>query len=156
MESPYQRRKRRRHGQANWRIVRYADDFAILVHGSAEDTRSIQNEVAQVLEPLGLKLSQAKTTIVNMADRFSFLGFHIQWRRKPGSTKWYVYTFIADRPIRSVKDKIRALPRRTSQAYPKDVLIRLNHKSCTAGPTTSGTQSRNTPSTCSGISSGVA
>ncbi|PKW18659.1 group II intron reverse transcriptase/maturase [Saccharopolyspora spinosa] len=126
MESPYQRRKRRRHGQANWRIVRYADDFAILVHCSAEDTRSIQDEVAQVLEPLGLKLSQAKTRIVNMADGFSFLGFHIQWRRKPGSTKWYVYTFIADRPIRSVKDKIRALTRRTSQADPKDVLIRLN------------------------------
>jgi len=26
MASQYQRRKRRRHGQANWRIVRYADD----------------------------------------------------------------------------------------------------------------------------------
>jgi len=126
MESQYQRRKRRRHGEANWRIVRYADDFAILVHGCADDTRRIQNEVACVLEPLGLKLSPAKTRIVHIKQGFDFLGFHIQWRRKPGSTKWYVYTFIADRPINSVKDKIRALTRRTSQADPKAVLIRLN------------------------------
>jgi RNA-directed DNA polymerase len=126
MESQYQRRKRRRHGQANWRIVRYADDFAILVHGCADDTRRIHNEVATVLEPLGLTLSPAKTRIVHMEQGFDFLGFRIQWRRKPGSTKRYVYTFIADRPIGSVKDKIRALTRRTSQADPKDVLIRLN------------------------------
>ena len=126
MDSQYQRRKRRRQGLPNWRIVRYADDFAILVHGNAEDARALQDEVACVLAPLGLRLSPAKTRIVHMQDGFDFLGFHIHWQRKPGSTKWYVYTFVADRPIRSVKDKIRALTRRTSQADPKDVLIRLN------------------------------
>jgi hypothetical protein len=55
-----------------------------------------------------------------------FLGFRIQSRRKRGTSKWHVYTFIADRPVRSVKDKIRALTRRTSQQPPGDVLIRLN------------------------------
>ncbi|MFJ1615884.1 group II intron maturase-specific domain-containing protein [Streptomyces sp. NPDC088251] len=34
--------------------------------------------------------------------------------------------FIADRPIRQLKDKIRALTNRTSQQNPRDVLIRLN------------------------------
>jgi RNA-directed DNA polymerase len=126
MDSQYQRKKRRRHGQPNWRIVRYADDFAILVHGSADDTRALQDEVASVLASLGLRLSPAKTRIVHMEDGFCFLGFHLQWKRKPGTAKWYVYTFIADRPIRSAKDKIRALTRRTSQANPRDVLIRLN------------------------------
>jgi RNA-directed DNA polymerase len=126
MEGQYPRRKRRRHGQANWRIVRYADDFAILVHGTADDALAIQDEVAHVLEPLGLRLSPAKTRIVHMEQGFDFLGFHIQWRRKRGSNKWYVYAFIADRPIKSVKDKIRALTLRTSQANPRDVLIRIN------------------------------
>jgi RNA-directed DNA polymerase len=37
-----------------------------------------------------------------------------------------VYTFISDRPIRSVKDKIRALTHRTSQLPPRAALIRLN------------------------------
>jgi RNA-directed DNA polymerase len=40
--------------------------------------------------------------------------------------QWYVYTFIADRPIRSLKDKIRALTHRLSQQPPRDVLRRLN------------------------------
>ncbi|MER6101625.1 group II intron maturase-specific domain-containing protein [Streptomyces sp. NPDC001832] len=61
-----------------------------------------------------------------MEDGFDFLGFRIQWRRKRGTDKWYVYFFIAARPVRSVKAKIRALTRRTSQANPADVLIRLN------------------------------
>ena len=75
---------------------------------------------------MGLRLSAAKTRIVHMSEGFDFLGFRIQWRRKRGTSKWYVYTFIADRPIRSVKDKIRALTHRTSQQPPRDVLIRLN------------------------------
>ena len=61
-----------------------------------------------------------------MSDGFDFLGFRIQWRRKRGTDKWHVYTFIADRPIRQLKDKIRALTNRTSQQSPRDVLIRLN------------------------------
>jgi RNA-directed DNA polymerase len=46
--------------------------------------------------------------------------------RKRGSTKWYVYTFIADRPRRQLKDKIRALTNRTSQRDPETVLRRMN------------------------------
>lgn len=61
-----------------------------------------------------------------MSESFDFLGFRIQWRRKRGTSKWYAYTFIADRPIRSLKDKIRALTSRLSQQPPRDVLIRLN------------------------------
>jgi RNA-directed DNA polymerase len=38
----------------------------------------------------------------------------------------YVYTFIADRPIRSLKQKVRDLTHRTSQQRPRDVVIRLN------------------------------
>ena len=34
------------------------------------------------LQPLGLRLSQAKTQVVHMSDGFDFLGFRIQWRRK--------------------------------------------------------------------------
>ncbi|MET7718084.1 group II intron maturase-specific domain-containing protein [Streptomyces sp. NPDC005407] len=51
--------------------------------------------------------------------------FRIQWKRKGGTTKWHVYTFIADRPIRSLKAKIRALTGRTSQQDLATVLIRL-------------------------------
>jgi RNA-directed DNA polymerase len=63
---------------------------------------------------------------VHMSEAFDFLGFRIQWKRKGGTDKWHVYTFIADRPIRSLKAKIRALTNRTSQQDLRYVLIRLN------------------------------
>ncbi len=71
-------------------------------------------------------LRAAKTKVMHMSEGFDFLGFRIQWKRKKGTNKWYVYTFIADRPIRSLKAKIRALTRRTSQGHLRHVLIRLN------------------------------
>jgi RNA-directed DNA polymerase len=126
MSTPRRRARRRVKGLPNWRVVRYADDFVILVHGTRDDVQALREEIADVLEPMGLRLSPAKTRIVHMSEALDFLGFRIQWRRKRGTSKWYVYTFIADRPVRSVKQKVRALTRRTSQQPPRDVLIRLN------------------------------
>jgi RNA-directed DNA polymerase len=44
-----------------------------------------------------------------MSESLDFLEFRIQWRRKRGTSEWYACTFIADRPIRSVKGK-RSVP----------------------------------------------
>ncbi len=126
METHGKRVRRRAKGLPNWRIVRYADDFVVLVHGTKADAETLREEIADVLTPLGLRLSAAKTRIVHMSEAFDFLGFRIQWKRKRGTSKWYVYTFIADRPIRSLKAKIRALTNRRSQQDLRYVLIRLN------------------------------
>jgi RNA-directed DNA polymerase len=61
-----------------------------------------------------------------MSEAFDFLGFHIQWKRQRGSADWHACTFIAGRPIRSLKARIRALTYRNSQQNPSSVLIRLN------------------------------
>jgi RNA-directed DNA polymerase len=98
MSTKSHRRRRDRHGEPNWRVVRYADDFVVLVRGERHHVEALREEVTQVLAPIGLWLSPAKTQVVHMSDGFDFLGFHIQWRRKRGTSKWYVYTFIADRP----------------------------------------------------------
>lgn len=126
MSTESRRAIRRRKGLPTWRLVRYADDFVVLVHGTEADTLALREDVATVLAPMGLRLSPAKTQVVHMADGFDFLGFHIRWKRKGGTNKWYVYTFVAGRPIRSLKAKIRALTHRTSQQDLKVVLIRLN------------------------------
>ncbi len=126
MHTKAQRDARRRRGSPMWRIVRYADDFVVLVFGTREDTEALREEIASVLAPMGLRLSESKTQVVHMSEGFDFLGFRIQWKRKRGTGKWYAYTFIATRPIRSVKAKIRALTRRTSQLPLRYVLIRLN------------------------------
>jgi RNA-directed DNA polymerase len=126
MHSDSRRRSRRAHGLPTWRLVRYADDFVVMVHGNQDDTEALREDVARVLAPMGLRLSPAKTTVVHLSDGFDFLGFHIQWRRKRGTNQWYVYTFIADRPIRQLKAKIRAITYRTSQKDLPTTLIRLN------------------------------
>jgi len=126
MSTEYRRAARRRKGLPNWRVVRYADDFAVLTDGTGQDAAALREEIAGVLAGLGLRLSQAKTRMVHMSEGFSFLGFRIQWRRKRGTGKHYVYTFIDDRPVRSVKAKIRALTPRTSQQDLEYVLTRLN------------------------------
>ena len=133
MSTSGRRAARRRKGLPNWRIVRYADDFAVLADGSRQDTEALREQIAEVLATLGLRLSESKTRVVHMSEGFSFLGFRIQWRRKRGTDRWYVYTFIDDRPIRSVKAKIRALTRRTSQQDLGYVLTRLNQNHARLG-----------------------
>ena len=126
MSTRVERAKRVRHREPNWRVVRYADDFVVLVRGERHHVEGLREEIARVLAPIGLNLSEAKTQVVHMSEGFDFLGFHIRWRRKRGTNKWYVYTFIGDRPFRSVKAKIRALTPRTSQWDLRAVLIRIN------------------------------
>lgn len=121
------RRKRRRWKQLqNWRLVRYADDFVVLSDGQQHHVEELREEISHVLEPMGLRLSPVKTQIVHMSAGFDFLGFHIQWRPKKGTSKWHVYTFVADRPFKSVKNKIRALTPRTSQVPLAEVINQIN------------------------------
>jgi RNA-directed DNA polymerase len=86
MATASRRARRRAKGQPNWRVVRYADDFVVLVHGTRADVEALREEVAWVLAPLGLRLSPSKTRVTHMSDGFDFLGFRIQWRRKRAPT----------------------------------------------------------------------
>ncbi|WP_435179469.1 reverse transcriptase domain-containing protein, partial [Actinacidiphila sp. bgisy145] len=51
------RRRRRRQGLPNYRLVRYADDFLVLVSGSREHAEELRRDVAEALTPMGLRLS---------------------------------------------------------------------------------------------------
>ena len=99
--------------------------------GQVEDTdtganvETVREEAAAVLEPMGLRLSQAKTQIVQMQDGFDFLGFCIIWKRKRGTDKWYVYTFIVDKPVQSLQRKIRSLTHRLSHGDPTTIAYPL-------------------------------
>jgi RNA-directed DNA polymerase len=77
MGTDFRRTRRRRTGLGTWRLVRYADDFVVLVHGSRQNTEALRDEIADVLAGMGLRLSPAKTQIVHMSEGFDFLGFHL-------------------------------------------------------------------------------
>jgi len=68
MTTRWQRERRRRQGLGTWRLIRYADDFLVMVHGTQEHVEQLHDQVATVLAPIGLRLSPAKTRIVHFAD----------------------------------------------------------------------------------------
>jgi RNA-directed DNA polymerase len=117
---------RRRYGTATCRIVRYADDFVIMVHGSREQAEALREEVSAVLAPLGLRLAEAKTRTCHLDEGLDFPGWHIQRRRKRGTTQMVVYTYPAKKALASVTGKIRAIT--SDPRYPAlaSLLRRLN------------------------------
>ena len=90
MGTNYQRAKRIRNGLGNWRLIRFADDFVIMVSGERHHAEALREEVAAVLAPLGLRLSPDKTRVVHIDPGFDFLGLHIRRQRKRGTQKYYV------------------------------------------------------------------
>lgn len=108
MGSWHRRDKRRRHGEANYRLIRYADDFVVVVSGERHHVEELREQVAGVLTPMGLTLSPEKTRVVHIDDGFDFLGFHICRMRKRGTSKSYVYTVPSSKSVASIRDKVRA------------------------------------------------
>jgi RNA-directed DNA polymerase len=104
-----QRAKRRRHGLANHRLIRYADDFAIMVSGARAHAEALLDEVAGVLSGFGLRLAMDKTRVVHIDEGLDFLGWRIQRHRKRGTSKYYVYTYPAQKAVRSCAAKIKTI-----------------------------------------------
>jgi RNA-directed DNA polymerase len=122
----YMRRTRRRKGLPTYRLVRYADDFVVLVAGTRADAEALQPVTAEVLARMGLRLSTEKTRIVHINEGFDFLGFRIQRQTQRGSSKRHVYTYPAKKALMAIKATIRALTRGT-QNQPLPILLqRLN------------------------------
>jgi len=120
------RYRHRRRGGATYRIVRYADDFVIMVHGSRAHADALWEEVAGVLAPLGLRLSEAKSRVCHLDEGLDFLGFRIQRRRKRGTARKYVCTYPSKKALASITGKVRALTARSRSATLADLLRQVN------------------------------
>jgi RNA-directed DNA polymerase len=113
-----QRRYRyRKRGGATYKLVRYADDFVILVCGPERAVWSLRDEVGSVLRPIGLVLSVEKTRVVHIEDGFDFLGFRIQRRTKAGTVKKVVYTYPSKKSLNAIIGKVRIVTRRSGSPY---------------------------------------
>jgi RNA-directed DNA polymerase len=114
MGTRHQRSTRIKRGLGTWRLIRYADDFVVMVNGQRHHAEALRAEVADVLAPLGLALAPEKTRVVHIDEGFDFLGFHIRRQRKRGTKKYYVYTKPSKKAIASIKEKVKARTRRSS------------------------------------------
>jgi RNA-directed DNA polymerase len=121
-----ERRKRRRHGLANYRLIRYADDFVVMVAGTRAHAEALVDQAAVVLAPMGLRLSATKTQVVHLDEGFDFLGWHIQRRRKRGTDRVCVYTYPSKKALAAIIDTVRALTRRSRFRQLSTLLDRLN------------------------------
>jgi RNA-directed DNA polymerase len=127
MNTQSRREVRRRKGLGTWRLIRYADDFVIIVHGTRDIADSLRDQVAAVIAPLGLRLSEAKTQVVHLDEGFDFLGHHIQRRRKRGSHKQFVYTTPSRKAVKTITTRVKVLTAdRTVNQDLATLLRRLN------------------------------
>ena len=105
MSPPWRRQHRRRKGLPNYRLVRFADDFVVLVHGTQSDAETIRAQIGEVLgRELKMTLSVDKTHITHIDDGFAFLGFRIQ-RRRRGDGRRVVLTIPSKQALAAVMHK---------------------------------------------------
>jgi RNA-directed DNA polymerase len=127
MSPGWRRQQRRRRGLPNYRLIRFADDFVVLVHGTRSDAETIRRQVGEMLaERLKMTLSAEKTHITHIDDGFVFLGFRIQrWRR--GDGRRVVLTIPSKNALARVMHKIKeATGAGTVSLRLVDVLRRIN------------------------------
>jgi hypothetical protein len=102
MSGKYQRAKRRMNGQGNWKIIRYADDFVLMVSGDRHHAEALREAVSVALAPLGLRLASEKTPRgPNKVKRLFMLvtrrllpeAHHLRWvwwrRRHQARARWF-------------------------------------------------------------------
>jgi RNA-directed DNA polymerase len=118
-----QRAKRRLRGLPSYRLVRFADDWCLAVAGSRADAEAAREQIAVVLSTMGLRLSPEKTLITHIDEGLDFLGWRIQRHRKPGTNRYYVYTYPSKKALRAVMAKVKAICRGTGTNRPLDALL---------------------------------
>jgi len=112
MESNYlnlsynQRRQRRRQGKSNVLYVRYADDWVVLCNGTKAQALAMKEELKQVLNQMGLQLSEEKTKVTHITEGFTFLGYSVK-REMGGNGKMVPKVLIPNSAIKKFQHKTR-------------------------------------------------
>jgi RNA-directed DNA polymerase len=122
--SQTERAKRRRHRLPNYRLVRYADDWCLMVAGTHGDAEALREEIARILSAMGLRLSPDKTLITHIDEGLDFLGWRIQRHHKRGSDRHYVYTYPSGKAVKAITGKVRTMCRTMDTSQPLDALLR--------------------------------
>lgn len=104
-----------------------SDFYVVMVGGTRNDAETLWDEVAAVLLPMGLRLSEEKSRVVHFDEGFDFLGWRIQRRPKRGHDgKRAVYTYPSKKSLTSVTYKVRSLTRRHKHRTLADLLHAVN------------------------------
>jgi len=119
-----QRARDRANGRPSYRMIRYADDFVVLVRGTEAQAHAIKQQTAEFLrEHMRLTLSPEKTHITHVDDGFDLLGFRIKRRPWRAGNRHVAYSFPSERALREVMHRIKTLTKRNTTYLSLDELI---------------------------------
>ena len=104
----YARESRRKQGKANYLYVRYADDFVVLCNGSKAEALAMKEELKELLNTMGLTLSEEKTKVTHITESFDFLGYRII-RSIGTSGKMISKVLIPEEAIKHFQFKVREM-----------------------------------------------
>ncbi|MGQ2932530.1 group II intron reverse transcriptase/maturase [Sphingopyxis sp.] len=109
-------------------MVRYADDFVVLVDGTREQAEAEKLALAEFLKTeLRMELSMEKTRITDVREGFDFLGYRMAQTRAYRTRRWVGNLFIPKGKLNDLRHKIKVLvksiPTGRTLAY---VIDRLN------------------------------
>ena len=102
-------------------LVRYADDFVILMRGRVQRTRE---KVEQMLEGMALKLNQDKTQVLDARHQsFEFLGFSFLRQRSSKSGKMIALVEPSRKSEQRFRDEVRSLTARWTHCSPQHEVV---------------------------------
>lgn len=120
------RRSHRQRGEATYRLVRYADDFVVLVFGQRGHAEQLWDHMTDLLEPMGLRLAPDKTQVVHIDEGFDFLGFRIQRHTQRGSKRAYVYSYPSRTSLQTMRRKLKTVTKRITHQSADQLFGQLN------------------------------
>ncbi|WCM26023.1 group II intron reverse transcriptase/maturase [Sphingomonas sp. QA11] len=105
-------------------MVRYADDFVVLVDGTREQAEAEKRALAEFLKTeLRMELSVEKTKITDVREGFDFLGYRVAQTRARNTGRRVGNLFIPRGKLNDLRHKIKVLVKRTSTGSMLTTLI---------------------------------
>jgi RNA-directed DNA polymerase len=118
-----QRARHRAKGHPSYRMVRYADDFVVLVRATRAQAEAIKKQTAELMsDRLRLTLSPEKTCITHVDEGFDFLDFRIVRLPRPGRTP-VAFSFPSKRAVLGLRHRIKELTGRATTNLTLDALL---------------------------------
>ena len=107
-------------------LVRYADDFVVLVK---RDGQEVMKRVKRMFGRLGLELNEEKTKVTRAEEGFDFLGMHIRLlpnRRKGAKLKKSCFLWPSDRSMKRIREKVKKIIGRRYGKKLEEIIEELN------------------------------
>jgi RNA-directed DNA polymerase len=114
----------RKRGRPTFPMVRYADDFVVLVAGTREEAEAEKQALAEFLQKeLRMELSIEKTKITEVEVGFDFLGYRIAQTKARRTGRPVGNLFIPKSKLTDLCRRIKVKVRETPTGYPLASLI---------------------------------